>query len=117
MAVIAIQKNYATVCTMSSGATLSAAVDLQAVYGRVYLDCPSLPSGSLFVHGSSDNSTFRRIYGADPNQGDPWTLTSPVVQNGGLFQIPPGFQYYKVENSSGVTQAIKTFSFIGVMNK
>lgn len=111
MAIVVQQKVYQV--TMTSGALSSTVANLNKVYGSLYLDCPSLPSGSLFLLGSPDNSTFQRIYLNDPNHATAYTLNSSVVANGGIFAVPRGVQYIKVENTSGCTDAVKTFNFIG----
>lgn len=111
MAIVVQHKVYPV--TMTSGALSSTVADLNKIYGSVYLECPSLPSGSLYLLGSADNTTYRRVYLNDPNHGTAYTLNSAVVANGGIFQLPRGVQYLKVENTSGCTDAVKTLNFIG----
>jgi hypothetical protein len=105
----AIQKVYEV--SMTSGATLSDGADLGAVYERLYLEVPTMASGSLYIQASSDDSTFRRMTQVDPNQATDFVINSAVTQR--IVRIPTGFQYYKVESTSGATDTTTLFNFIG----
>jgi len=113
MAIPIIQRVYSV--DLTSGATSTSSVDLGAVYRRVYLEVPTMASGSLYIQASSDNSTFRRVTEADPNQGTDFVINSAVTQR--LVPIPAGFQYYKVESTSGATDTTTTFNIIATYDR
>ena len=110
---IVIHKVYAV--TMTSGVLSSTVANFNRMYRQCFVEIPSFPSGSVYMLGSTDNSTFRRITLADPNHATQWTLNSAIVVNGGIFPCPAGIQYMKLENTSGCTDAVKTVNFIGVI--
>lgn len=94
---------------MASGATLSTAVNLQALYEKVYLEVPTMASGSLYIQGSSDGSIYRRIT-QEATPASDFEINSAATQR--MIAIPPYFQHYKVESSSGATDTTTTFKFI-----
>lgn len=105
-----LQKVYSV--TMTSGATLTGALDLKGVYDKVYLEIPTFASGgTLYVRGSSDNSTFRQIY--NPQNSSGVVSVFQMAQGGNqIVPLPAQFQYYKIELTTGVTNATTTFKFI-----
>jgi hypothetical protein len=99
---------------ITSGATVVAsAVNLDHAWERVYLEIPSLSSGGThYVRaGQTSDGSFYRVHMVDPADGgdNVWQVGAPA--NGAIFPVPAGFQYYKVENSSGVTDATTTYKF------
>jgi hypothetical protein len=89
--------------SIASGATLSGAADLGRAWGRVYLEIRSMISNSQhYIQGSSDNSTFRRVYFDSLNSSTVGTnlyVIASAVSNG-IVPAPPGIQYLKVETTA-----------------
>lgn len=103
-----------TADSLACGATVAGtATDLGEMgWSRINMVVPSMPSGSLYVWGSSDDSTYYRITSKD-TPTSPYLADSSVVANGAIVEIPGGFRYLKPGNSSGVTDAVTTgFEFI-----
>ena len=99
--------------TATSGALSSTVADLAQGWNRIYLEVPTMASGDLFLLASSDNSTFRRVMKEQANTATvhmSFTILSAVSQR--MVPIPPGFQYYKVESTSGCTDVVTTYNFI-----
>ena len=102
--------------TLASSATLTtSSVDLSAGWERVWVEVPTMPSGSLYLHGSSDNTTFRRLQ-APPSTATvvlsthDFTIDSSATQR--MVPVPlGGTRYLKVENSTGSVGAT-VFNFI-----
>jgi len=97
---------------ITSGATSAATpINLNHAWDRVYLEIPTFASGGThYIQGcATSDGTFRRLYTIDPADGgnNVWqVLTSQCI-----VPVPPGFQYYKVENTTGVTNTIITYYF------
>ena len=101
--------------TMTSGALSSPVVTMGVLFQKVYVDVPSMPSGSLQMLASYDNSVYKNLHNpVGSNANTIWSVNSAVVANGGFFEVPAGFQYYKLESTSGVTQVTNLINFIGV---
>lgn len=104
------------VLTMVSGLTRpSGYFDLGRSFQNVYLEVPTFASGAnVFIQGSSDGTTFRRIYNSVVNstsvQAYPWQIGSTVSQ--GMHPVPPGFRYYKPEVSTALTDTVTTWKMI-----
>ncbi len=99
--------------SMSSGATLSDAVDIGRSYRKMHIDLPSSPSGSVYVHVAvSAAATYRRIGESEPNHDTAFVINSSVAANGGVFNIPAGYRHMKIENTSGVTDATTVINVI-----
>lgn len=99
--------------TMSSGGTLTSAYDLGRCFTKIYLEVPTMASGDLFIHGSSDGTTFRRIMREQLNTTtvhSTFSIGSAITQR--MVPVPPGFRYYKVENTSGATDVVTVFNLI-----
>lgn len=91
--------------TMASGGTLTGGADIARSYKNVFLEIPTMNSNTqLHVWGSSDNSTFRRVYQPMQNSAAPtgalFTINSAVT--GALVPIPNGIRYVKVESTATV---------------
>ena len=103
------QKVYSV--DLASGATTTTNyVEILVPYKNLYLQIPTMASGSLYIKGSSDGTTFTRITEADPNQATDFVINSAVTQR--MVPIPPGFRYYKIENTSGATDTTTVFKLI-----
>lgn len=104
------------VATMTSGATLSSAIDLSPrAWSKIYLQVPTMASGSLFLQASpSATGTFSRVMQEKPNTStvtiNTFTIDSAATQR--LHPLPGGLQFIKIENSSGATDVVTTFNII-----
>ncbi len=100
---------------VASGTTGSTntAVDMGGNYDRVYVSIPTFTSGgTCYIQGSHDNSDFRRIWTNAATGGSEGVFQ--FAQGGNqIMQIPAGFRYYKLENTTGVTDATLAVQFIG----
>lgn len=97
--------------TMASGALSSTIAQAPGPYDRVYLQIPSMASGSLYIMAAvASGSTFYRITDKDPNQATDFVINSAVTNR--LVPLPEGFEFYKVESTSGVTDVVSTLKFI-----
>lgn len=100
--------------TSTSGALSSTVADLGRAWKTIYLEVPTMPSGSVRILASSDNSTFRRLMMDVVNttsvQINTMTIDSIATQR--MVPIPGGYRYAKVESTSGVTDAVTYFKFI-----
>jgi len=106
-----LHKPYTSVLELTSGATLTSSANLGRTYRRVYLEVPTMASGDLYIHASIDGTNFKRVTEADPNQGTDFIIASAVTNR--IVPIPAGFQYYKIENSSGATDTTTVFNIVG----
>lgn len=95
--------------TMTSGSTLSAELDLGCCYERMFLQVPTMASGSLYIKVSDQSGgSFYRLAISNTD----FSVNSAATQR--VHQIPAaGFRYMKIENSSGVTDTVMTFKVIG----
>jgi len=101
---------------MASGATFSSAIALERSFSYLYLEIPTMASGSLYIQASSDNSTFRRVKADQVTTATAlahldYLINSTVTNT--FIRIPQGFRYYRIESSSGATDVTTTFKFIG----
>lgn len=99
--------------TLTSGVTLQTTpVNLQSVWERVFLEVPTHTSGgTLYVLGGHTlTGTYSRIFHVDPADGGE-NVIQILQANGAMIPIPSGFQYYKVEYTSGVTQVTQLFNW------
>lgn len=105
------------VATMASGATLSTEVDLSKSFSRVYLEIPSMASGTdVFLQGANaSGGTFRRIYMAPSNSDDTpsaWSVDSTITNC--FVEIPGALRFVKVELGTAMTATTANFNFVGV---
>jgi hypothetical protein len=99
---------------VASGATsASDAVNLFQSWDRVFLEIPTFASGGThYVQGSdASDGTFRRIYVVDPADGADNVVQFAQATSQCLIQIPAGFQFYKVENTTGCTDTTTTYRY------
>lgn len=102
---------YSTV--IASGATVGSAITMGRSFSRVYLQIPTLPSGTLYIQGSADGSTFRRITKDQGNTATvhvDFSIDSSVSLK--IVPIPNGMFAYKVELSTLSTNTAHTFKII-----
>ncbi len=67
---------------------------------------PTMASGNLFINASIDaGTTYARVMREQGNTSTihtTFTIDSSVTQR--IVPIPGGFQFYKIESSSGATE-------------
>lgn len=104
--------------SFSSGATSTDAADLGKAYTNYYLEIPSACTFNLNIQGSSDNSSFKRIYHAPADNDAVVTaveITSATAgTNGAIVKLPVGVRYMKVESQTAVTNGLSGLKFICV---
>lgn len=116
------RKEIATfTATASSIGTLTQVYDLgPGTLTNRYLSHPSFTTSSqLFIQGSNDNVTFRRLTQTSVNSSTVST-NDYVVQSGTSVRwapIPDQFRYVKVEIGTGVTQVAHSFTIIGTQEQ
>jgi hypothetical protein len=90
--------------TISSGGTLTSEFDLGGAWGAVYLEIPSMPSGSAFYIQASKASggTYRRIKHPAINSSTVTVndFTLPSSATNCMVPIPNGLRYVKVETTA-----------------
>ena len=99
---------------LASGVTIaSSAVNLDHAWDRVYLEIPTFASGGThYIQGSdASDGTFRRLHTLDPADGgnNEWIVAPSVSQV--MVPVPAGFQYYKVETTSGSTDTTTVYRY------
>mgnify|MGYP001585929978 CR=1 FL=1 len=97
--------------TMTSGALSSTVAEVPMPHKRIYLQIPTMASGSLYVMAAvASGSTFFRVTEKDPNQATDFVINSAVTNR--IVPIPEGFQFYKIESTSGATDVVSTLKVI-----
>lgn len=99
--------------TMASGATLlTTPLDCGRAFARVYLEIPTMASGTdIYIQASSDGTTYRRIYLlGDYSTMTVWSAGSATTQC--HVQVPAGFRYYKPELTTALTDTVTTWRLI-----
>lgn len=107
--------NCVFTASLTSGATLSDEVDIGQSWGKVYLQIPTMASGSLYVHASPETGgTFTRVVEEKFNTATAhadFVINSSVTQR--IVPIPVhGCRFLKIENTSGATDVTTTFKII-----
>ena len=95
--------------TLTSGLTLAATgVDLGDGWREVYLQIPTLASGSTRVQCSFDGTNY---YGTavDPTTNT-FTINSTITNC--IVKVNMAGRHAKVESTSGCTDAVKTYNWI-----
>lgn len=101
---------------VTSGATLSSALDLKQGWGELALQIPSFSSGDdIYLQGAiTSNGTYVRIMHPPVNTGtaevNDFKIESGLA--GRIIPIPATFQHLKVELNSGQTDVTSTFNVI-----
>jgi len=95
---------------VASGITLSSGLDLGISWRRIYLEVPTMASGSLYVQAASKlDSTYRRV--VHNSSMTDFSINSALSQK--VVPVPAdGLRFVKVESSSGCTDVITTYKFI-----
>lgn len=102
--------NYTKVysVTMTSGQTLSSELNLSKPYEKMLLAVPTMASGSLFIQVAiSSGGTYRRL---QATAGTDFSINSAATQR--VIDLPVGYQFMKIENSSGATDVHTAFKII-----
>lgn len=103
--------------TLTSGQTLAGTgVDLGDGWSKVYLQIPTIASGSTRVKcaPSAVDGTYYNVSPvvATANVAQIYTIDSTITNC--IVEIPMAGRFAKVESTSGATNAIKTYNFICV---
>lgn len=93
--------------------TFSTSVDLGGSYRYYAIEIPTMTSATdIYIQGSSDNSTFRRIYFATED-ASPVVMTFPSSVTNGIYAVVGALpRYVRTEYSSANTAAVPTIKFI-----
>ncbi len=100
---------------LASGLTSTSSLDLGGGWDHSYLAVPTMASGSLYIKGSYDDSTFFRmsseVQTANVSDGEIFMIDSSCTQS--IIKIPvQGCQYVKIESTSGATDTTTVFKVI-----
>ena len=101
---------------VTSGATLSSALDLRQGWRDISLKIPSFSSGSdIFVHAAiTSTGTYVRVTHPPVNTGtaqvEDFKIESGLA--GRIIPIPSNYQHIKVELSTGQTDTTSSFNVI-----
>ena len=100
--------------TLTSGQTIATSgINFSQVWQKAVMIIPSCPSGSIQMYSAfSVDGTYYPICKSDSIVTDPFTINSSLVSGGCVVHIPEGVQFFKVRNTSGCTDAVKTFKII-----
>ncbi len=96
-------------CTMTSGATLSAEVDLGTAWENVYLRVPTMTSNTQHyiqcsTRSSAAGGVYRRVCHPSLNSSTVTTNDFAIASSATnrIIPIPNGFRYMKVESTATV---------------
>lgn len=97
--------------TLTSGLSVPVSgLDLEQVWDTVHVIVPSMASGSFEVQvASSVSGTYVQLMNSISAT---FVVNSSIVANGCAINIPVGYQYLKMKNTSGVTDTVKTFTIV-----
>lgn len=99
---------------IASNTTLTSGVDLGRAWRNVYLEIPTMTSGTdVLLKASNDSSTFRSVYSRTNSaaaQANIFTVKSNVTQ--AIVDIPAGLRYLAVELSTAMTATSAIFRII-----
>lgn len=101
---------------VTSGATLSSAIDLKQGWSSINLKIPSFSSGSdIYIHAAETaDDTFVRVMHPPINSAtvavNDFRIASGLSSR--CIPIPIGYQHLKVELSTGQTDTTSTFEII-----
>lgn len=115
------QKTLSFSVSIASSVTLTGAIDLGESATNVYGLIPSLNTGtSILVHGSLDNSTFRRItlpvqQTATVQAVTDFAIATFAANTSRMVPLPSGFRYIKLELATGVTDVTNTFKVLATV--
>lgn len=101
---------------VTSGATLSSALDLRQGWSDVSLKIPSFSSASdIFIHGAiASNGTYVRVMHPPINSATAAVSDFKIASgiSGRIIPIPSTYQHIKIELSTGQTDVTSTFHVI-----
>lgn len=104
--------------TFASGATVTGGADLGKSFDNYYLEIPSGATFNLNIQGSTDGSSFKRVYHAPADNDAVVTaveITSATAgANGAIVKLPCGMRYMRVESQTAVADGLSGLNFIGV---
>lgn len=101
--------------TMTSGTTTSSGFDLGRAFQNVYLEIPTMASGTdFYIQGSSDGTTFRRLMHPAANSSSVQVHTFVIgsAATNRMVPIPNAFRYFRVELSTAMTDTVSVFKII-----
>lgn len=97
--------------TITSGATLSAALNLKSAFDFMSVEIPTFASGGThYVQISTDGTTYRKAYHMVAGVATVFQIAPTVSQ--AVLAIPAGAQYYKIENTTGCTDVVNTYNIV-----
>jgi hypothetical protein len=96
----------------ASNTTLTSALDLGRAWRNVYLEVPTMTSGTNVYLKAADASdgTFRRVYlsaNSATVQSNLWQVASSITQC--LVEAPAGLRHLKVELTTAMTATSVNF--------
>jgi hypothetical protein len=101
---------------VTSGATLSSAIDLSQGWSTINLKIPSFSSGSdIYIHAAeSASDTFVRVMHPPINSATVAVSDFRIASglSARVIPIPVGIQHMKIELSTGQTDTTSTFEVI-----
>ena len=101
---------------VTSGATLSSALDLSQGWNECSLQIPSFSSGSdIYIHAAATESgTYARVTFPPINSATAATNDFEIASGlaARIIPIPTNYQFIKVELSTGQTDTTSTFNVI-----
>jgi hypothetical protein len=98
-----------TACT---GATITA-VKLYGAYQRVFLEIPTMPTGTtVYALGSTDNVTFRRTQLDITSGSTSYDFAVSTANTNCFVRVPCYAPYMKVELKTAVSNDALTFKWI-----
>ena len=101
---------------ITSGATLSSAIDLSQGWDEVSLQIPSFASGDdIYIQAATEaNGTFVRVTFPPINSATAATNDFEIASGLGarIVPIPSNYQHIKIELNSGQTDTTSSFNVI-----
>ena len=101
---------------LSSGATLTSAINLAQGWSEVSLQIPSFSSGSdIYIHAATTEAgTYTRVMFPPVNSGTAETNDFEIASGlaARIIPIPSNYQFLKVELSTGQTDTTSSFNVI-----
>lgn len=102
--------------TLTSGQTLpTSGINLKQIWDSVVVIIPSCPSGSIqFYVSTTETGTYYPMAEqfTSATIASPFTANSGVITGGVAVHIPNHVQFMKIRNTSGCTDAVKTFEIV-----
>jgi hypothetical protein len=98
---------------LASNTTLTSALDLGRAWKNVYLEIPTMTSGTdVYIQAAATlDGTMRRVYqrtNSATAQSNVWIVKSNITQV--LVDLPAGLRYVAVEISTAMTQTSVNFN-------